>query len=80
MFNMARSEKMTLGVMKRLIVCIDGSEYDVNGRLDNSNTSNIHRLKSAIGKSSSSRRSHEVPLRSRPSPPWSVRILYRALC
>ena len=48
---MSMSEKATLGVIKRLIVCVDGSEYDASGRLDNANASNIFRLKNAIATS-----------------------------
>jgi Uncharacterized alpha/beta hydrolase domain (DUF2235) len=45
------SEKATLGVIKRLIICVDGSEYDFNGRLDNANASNIFRFNSAVATS-----------------------------
>ncbi len=48
---MAFPEKATLGVVKRLVLCVDGSEYDANGRLDNTNGSNVHRLKSAVATS-----------------------------
>lgn len=42
------SEKQTAGILTRLIVCVDGSEYSANGRLDNANASNVFRLKSAL--------------------------------
>ena len=48
---MSFQEKPTLGPIKRLILCVDGSEYDANGKLDNSNTSNVYRLKSAVATS-----------------------------
>jgi uncharacterized protein (DUF2235 family) len=44
----AISEKQTAGVLTRLIVCVDGSEYFPNGRLDNANASNVFRIKTAL--------------------------------